>query len=575
MLAAMSQLDSPATACDTRDNSRERKAQFPIFPPVSRLKKLIFQTAAEEGTQDLQTIAPPTPAATSSSPAQSIPSANGNSGYNGISGTESWTTTIDLSAQSGNLVCFHRNLYYGLHTKIKCPDVAARVWAQDIQKRLSLDLIPAQERVSRKKKNSAVELDLRMSGTAQFGAETITLAPTIWILCGSQYCKKTIEKEVTKLTWLRIYSYAIEIHKGAPILAASLQPMSVPLEMLDLGHPFPLPSSSSDNLRLHIHLEDDETSIRSACGRLCCFTLLHNNLEPVQRFSRLGGMMDVATNGQTTTHGLTTAHGIFQLLDIGQAKLGVSLEASHVESDVDSDSENESAVSEGDGFNSRPRDDDTDDSHSCCSSDSSLSSVPTPKRLNFLGYRDPRSVKNWVPIMSTGPINFLGRGTLGMRSQSMEWWSEPHTDTRESLFLTRGGDFALLTIPRSASLRNAYEKGGKGRGSFPEIVRQFVECEDSDSGVVQILADAGDPIEGRLLPNAADIRFGEDNIQTRKIELSAPLCRLPSTGFGNSKLARLTPLFHQPQEHLGRGWSVETTCTESLSPSMSASHMRT
>lgn len=257
--------------------------------------------------------------------------------------------------------------------------------------------------------------------------------------------------------------------------------------------------------------------------------------------------MNVATNGQTTTYGLTTAHGIFQLLDMGQAKLGVSLEASHAESDFDSDSENESAVCEGDGFNSKPRDDDTDDAHSCCASDSSLSSAPTPNGLDFLGYRDPRSVKNWVPIMSTGPINFLGRGTLGMRSQSTEWWSEL------PLFPAHGADFALLTIPQSVSLRNAYGKGGKGRGSFPEIVRQLLEYEDPDSGVVQILADAADPVEGHLLPDAFDIRFGEDNIQTRKIELSAPLCRLPSTGFDNSKLARLTPSFHQPQEHPGRG----------------------
>ncbi|KAH6615908.1 hypothetical protein B0J18DRAFT_292097 [Chaetomium sp. MPI-SDFR-AT-0129] len=287
MLAAMSQLHPPVIACDTRDDSRKQQAPFPMISVESWTARYLQEVARRRSG--------PAPAsAISSSPGQNIPSGNENTANNGILETEALTATIDLSTQRKDLVCFRQNLYYGLHTKIKCPEVATRAWDQDIKTRLSLDLVPVQEGVARKKKDSAIELELRMSGTAQSGAIAITLSPAIWILCGSRYCKKKIQEEVAKLTWLRVFnSYAIEIHRGAPILAASQQPTSVPLDNLDLGHPFPLPSSISDNIRLHIHLENDEGSAGSACGRLCCFTLLQNNSEPVQRFSRLGGMLDI------------------------------------------------------------------------------------------------------------------------------------------------------------------------------------------------------------------------------------------------------------------------------------------
>ncbi|KAK4143441.1 uncharacterized protein C8A04DRAFT_28866 [Dichotomopilus funicola] len=468
----MSQLHPPVIARDTRDDSRRQQAPFPIIS-VEPWNNPLFQVAAGRGTDPLQVIAHPAPApatSISSSPGQTIPTANENTASNGILDTETWETTIDISAQGKDLVFFHQNLYYGLHTKIKCPEVATRTWDEDIKTRLSLDLIPVQECMSRKKKDSAVELDLRMSGTAQFGATTITLSPAIWILCGSQYCRKKIQKEVAKLTWLRVFNrYAIEIHRGAPILATSLPPTSVFLDNLDLGHPFPLPSSISNNIRLHIHLEDDEGSAGSGCGRLCCFTLLHNNLEPVQRFSRLGGMLDIEAQQKITPFGLTTAHGIHQLLVMAQARRDMSLKDSQAESDSDSDSgnefeiESESAPSEGDGSDSESGDDGTDDLHLCCGSDSLLSSALPP-----------------------------------------------------------------------VSLPNRYGKEGTGVGLFRQTVEWFDRSRGPFFNIVQILANAADPIEGRLLPDETYIRFGKEYVQTRKIELSAPL----STGTSGAWVVR-------------------------------------
>lgn len=71
--------------------------------------------------------------------------------------------------------------------RFKCPDDAVRTWAKGIKVRLALDLIPAQANVRREKKESGIELELRMSGMVQPGAATVTLSPAIWILCASKY----------------------------------------------------------------------------------------------------------------------------------------------------------------------------------------------------------------------------------------------------------------------------------------------------------------------------------------------------------------------------------------------------
>ena len=222
------------------------------------------------------------------------------------------------------------------------------------------------------------------------------------------------------MTWLRIFRFGIEIHKGTPILAATLRTNSVPLEDLDLELPFNLPSLSPDNMRLYIHVDGNENSLDSACGRLCCLTLLRDDHEPVQVFSRLGGMMDVEENVEShrrsSTFGLTTAHGIYRLLDSSRTEPNVGLQ----DSGTESDSESEAAGGEGDGSDPGPGDDGTDDSHSYCGSDSSVSSAPGGNGLDSLGYRDSRSVGKWIPVTSTGPVNFLGRGTQGMHSDSTD-----------------------------------------------------------------------------------------------------------------------------------------------------------
>ncbi|KAH6615909.1 hypothetical protein B0J18DRAFT_292092 [Chaetomium sp. MPI-SDFR-AT-0129] len=123
-----------------------------------------------------------------------------------------------------------------------------------------------------------------------------------------------------------------------------------------------------------------------------------------------------------------------------------------------------------------------------------------------------------------------------MRSQSTEWWSELQTIVKNPAFLAQGGDFALLTIPQSVNLLNNYWYGKEGTGLGPlrQTVGPLVGYGDSFSGIVQILASAADPVEGHLLPGETYIRFGKDNVQTRKIELSAPL----STGTSGAWVVR-------------------------------------
>ncbi|KAK1751331.1 hypothetical protein QBC47DRAFT_80983 [Echria macrotheca] len=519
MMAGMSQpsLQPQVVACGAKRAPKRAKRNADDSADLlqERWKKRLFpgRTGRQEPARPPPALAPPTPTATISSPEQSNTTA-GPSGSSTVQSpssaeqSESWqTAVVPFPSENKELVCVHRRLYYGLHTKIQCPGNAARVWAEDIKKRLALDLVPVQERVLRKNKNAGIELELRMSGTAKSGAPTITLAPTIWILCGSKYCKQKIQKEVAKMTWLRIFRFGIEIHTGTPILAATPEAsLVVPLERLDLTHPFNLPSSSSGTSQLLIHLQNDEGLGNTACGRLCCFTLLRDGVAPMQRFSRLGGVMDVGSKDQTSSYGLTAAHALYDLL------LSSQTTAEDGNGPVSDDSETDS-------------DCDSIDSNSSCGSHSSGFSAPTDDHKNVLGYRNPCDIKTWVPITSTGPVNFLGRGTPRMQSGSTDWWPELHTSVTNPLFRAHEADFALLTIPTDLKLQNTYGTVMKASISPTEIVDRLPIHSDLDPGEVRILVNPVDSVAGFMLRNTSDIISGSGSIQTRKIELSAPLAK--------------------------------------------------
>src|SRR5512140_1315321 len=104
---------------------------------------------------------------------------------------------------------------------MKCPDGAVQIWSEEIRKWLAIDLIPAQERVSRRKKeskDSMIELELRMSGRITSGISTITLSPIIWVMYGRRSCKREIQKDVTNMTWLRVFGFGIEIYRRNNLL---------------------------------------------------------------------------------------------------------------------------------------------------------------------------------------------------------------------------------------------------------------------------------------------------------------------------------------------------------------------
>jgi len=89
-------------------------------------------------------------------------------------------------------------------------------FSRDIIQRLGIDLKDVQSKLRKKAGMNGAEdwetnifFELRMSGCASSNAKTVSLCPTIWILCGSKWACLMVEKEVEAYTWTDI---PIEVH---------------------------------------------------------------------------------------------------------------------------------------------------------------------------------------------------------------------------------------------------------------------------------------------------------------------------------------------------------------------------
>jgi hypothetical protein len=532
---------------------------------------------------------------TSTAPEDADPT---NAGNNNVSSASPWATiSLQLPAQAQDLVRFRPkgHLYYGRLSKIRIPTEANCLWQENIENPLNLDLDPL--RAQRKDYSTGIEIELRMSGTAKRDASSITLSPTIWILCESKKCRDKASAALAKLDWLRMYltteslrpyfpnsrqdnRFGLEIHVSTLVLSASVAAASTPLDdSLTLQDPFVLPSShpNDDTAKLYVHLEDDENYAEpdTACGRIICLTLTRNGREPIRLFSRLGGMISVeAGTSRASVFGLTAAHAVYKLLVSGQRR-SVEADGDGAEPGLGNGSRSDDKVSTSMDDNSS----DNSDSDSCCGSESSASSALDAFQQP-LGYKDPRKVKKWLSIKSTGPVNFLGRGTRSMSAQSETWWPDLHIDTQLDPPFPEAmdADIALLDVAGLARLQNLYKGREKTSGISSVVVNHFLPDFDptSHNSVVKILVDATEPIEGYLLPGSSRMSIGRGcTIETRKIELSAPLCTCGYRSFAQGLRAQTNLFRHQPKGHRAHGLCTVMRCMGSLSPSISKNRMRT
>lgn len=78
----------------------------------------------------------------------------------------------------------------------------------EIIERLETDLLVTRRKIAAKGRRNTSESelfpDVRMSGWLTPGSTTtVTLTPSIWLFCGSKWCRKLVEDAVQQLTWIR------------------------------------------------------------------------------------------------------------------------------------------------------------------------------------------------------------------------------------------------------------------------------------------------------------------------------------------------------------------------------------
>ncbi|KAK4454885.1 hypothetical protein QBC34DRAFT_391006 [Podospora aff. communis PSN243] len=411
--------------------------------------------------------------------------------------TEGWEVQMVSLQEIGprkKAWAFHKGLICVLPSEAKLPWAAERSWCNEIRDRLWHDLEPARRRISRKCSScrassncAVVELELRMSGHVRDEADTVECSPAVWILCGSSIGKRIVDNAVEKMTWLHDSRFSLEVHVGASTYAAvSLTQGTVSLSHLHLKYPIALP----DGRKLHLHIED-QTKKFSASGRLICATIVEeDNFTLVdQRISRLGGFIKIDEHPR---FGVTTAHGIADHLIPQPAASDHSRDDS-----CDSDSDTESppdALKEPAG---------------CCGTLSGSTSEEAR-----LGYKNPADVDLWMPVSSTGAVNFLGQGAEAMASGAA-WWSRLRVGKDR---FQEQADFALL-----ANIEDHFQTSNRYL-SDDRVPRNISEVNwNNDAGVVQILADGQSPVSALLLPSEKHRYVRSDGLETRRIQAELPL----------------------------------------------------
>lgn len=332
--------------------------------------------------------------------------------------------------------------------------------------------------------------ELRLSGRRVEESGGVTLSFAIWVLCGDKWCCRKVKKRLENNSSITCRNWTLEVHIGSSIFGASQDEKLVEVNL-------ERPILRQDKTALYLHVEPLNDG-GSACGRLVCSTLKHDGSVAAQRFSRLGGRLDISSDQLL----ITTAHGMLQLFAISQSFTRAS--------------ENHSA--------SQDLLDWTDTGSENCTAESSDCDIQTEDGASFrdgMGYKDPHNAPSWIPVGVRGPVKFPGlefdeKGASGRNPTTSSTPEIPYAE------LT-GSDFALLEIPEMAAAGNSYcDRQNK------TWVTRFSQSDDMLPGQVMVLVDDAEPVNGFLLPQSSSISVRGITMETTKVELEAPLGRFPT-----------------------------------------------
>lgn len=426
---------------------------------------------------------------------------------------------------------FTKKLWFG---RASVPEELERQWSKPdgVKQRLDVDLQPTRDEIQRQgsKRGRALperqfNAELRMTGYTTVPAfpqaDTVTLRPRIWVLCGSDWVLKMVRKAIKNLGWIdkflrRSVGYCI----GGPQLCT--KPSTIPLDVLNCDAGLGCSLNYRDGrIMYHIARLDPRHSSASVCGWLCCATYVKGGEVLEQRVSRIGGALTFEMLGSSLSQYegvvLTAAHGVLggAGLEEGAGLEGVS------GSDTTRDWSDESDTDDDDN------DDDDDeyldedivshrDEGSWIEKTTSISKGKAVEEsqvrpIDTIGTVDLTAVMGWIPFEEVRAVNLLGNllGTARMGPL-------PGPTTAQV------SDYALLHSDTVRLLHNSYVAPNSDEPPL-RTIKYFMKDEALRPGRIWLVLGMEDVEEAQLLPGKTEMTLGDRILRVRKIQLKAPL----------------------------------------------------
>ncbi|KAK1512164.1 hypothetical protein CTAM01_01094 [Colletotrichum tamarilloi] len=351
--------------------------------------------------------------------------------------------------------------------------------------------------------------ELRMSGRQDMNtrfSEMVTISPCVWILCGSQSCRKKVRR-ITDTLCLPVNLFEqrrIEVHVGAPEPHANQG--FIPLSRLNIHQDNAFGLNYMGGTILH-HLEaiSPTPEHQSACGLLCCTTFVKDGNIITQHISRIGGLLKNQFKDNIVNRhpiALTTSHGIFEDLWTDGVEVE-GLKDGEIPSLCDGCMDDE-------GTTSSDIDSDTDSLL-----ESTTDTVPwRSSGQKGLGERCHNRVAEWLHVSSQEVvgINFAGQVL-----------PEPISARVRRPRKSKPGDYTLLRSRNLADLNNT-------SSLIPEVeIVSYLVNSDLTQGPLTAVFGVGDLSETTLLPGGMMLPLGQEELPVRKIELVAPLAGTSGT----------------------------------------------
>lgn len=331
--------------------------------------------------------------------------------------------------------------------------------------------------------------ELRMSGPA--AADTVTLAPTVWILYRSynnhsdltESCRSELQRAVAQLAYLQGRPCEVQEGGGRIELAGDRRLVDVPPPA---GADDQIQLSGGGALAIHVQACDDDnehqtSSSSSMCGALCSVTIEEDDKRQMQSLCRVGGLLLVNAKyilGVTTAHAMLDSSTIFKD-SFDNAAEPRSLSGKAVDRDA--------ITAEVGG---------------------STSSTSTTTNIR------------WHDVTRDAAVDFLGV-SMNSRGEMAINRSQPENAT----------DFALLRLRQQSPgrLRNQYTPPGADK---PVAITSSASASVSslDEGPVYILCGGGHKdheqvLEAQLVWGSACFVVRKRNFHLRRIQTSRPLSK--------------------------------------------------